>query len=438
MLRNMSTLLAGFALLTSTAVNAELEFRAGVETEYMTNSLKANAGSDSDVKVTPFLGVKYEDELDSINLDLDFLLEHSRYIDETFDPKTTLEGKGIIDFIISPETLLFAIEEYADTSSVIESGVSNPNNEQRRNVLSVGPDLVIGRGVDKLFLKARYSDLYYSRNDEDNRKYIGTLGYQHEINSFSKISTSLGYFTTDYKEAVNQDNNYGSYLAAVRYVRELPYGLFDVSVGYTAVEFDEAVNSNLDDSIPYVRLAFNADVSPSNQLVLFVENAYTDSLLRTSDILVSRLLEGVNDFNQNTSDGQGINSTGVALLGLQTQFTSGSNFASIRYETKDYVFGSATGSNDDVDSWKVANIWKYDYSQNTQFIVDTSYENQEFDSNRNNKKLELSLGYVNQFSDKLELGAKIEHTRLDSTLLAADTGSYDNTSLFFNINYYTK
>ena len=438
MLRNTSALLAGLVLLASTNANAELEFRAGVETEYQTNPLNANAGSDSDVKVTPFAGVKYVEELDSVNLDLDFLLEHARYIDETFDPKTTLEGKGIVDFIMSPETLLFAIEEYADTSRVIESGVSNPDNEQRRNVLSVGPDLVLGRGVDRVLLKARYSDLYYSKNDEDNRKYIGTLGYQHDINSFSKVSTSFGYFTTDYKEDVNQNNNYGSYLAAARYIRELPYGLFDLSLGYTAVEFDEAVNSNLDDSIPYLRFVFNADVTPSSKLVLFAENAYADSLLRTSDILVSRLLEGTDGFAVDTSDGQGINATGVALIGLQTQLNSGTNFASLRYETKDYIFDSAANNNDDVDSWKVANVWRYDYSQNSQFIVDTSYENREFDSNKTNKKLELSLGYVNQFSDKLELGAKIEHTKLDSERLAIDAGSYDNTSLFFNLNYYTK
>lgn len=290
------------ALLLPVADAKEFIPRLGLSLEQNDNIKKTKDNPEADTVITPSFGFVYEDQGPALNASVDFEVRNERFSSNASSNLNLFSIDSFIDWIISPNRFIWAIEDVANTQRITAFDPASPENLQNFNVFTTGPDFIFSNGSYEGLLKLRLGDVYYSDTGADNQRVIGSASAKRLINEYSSLGISSAISIIDYEDAFRVDYDIG-FLGAT-YERELPYGTFKLETGANWVTHDNGVNENA----PRGELEFEFNGGGPNELRLAASTKYSDPALEAYDPLYSRTYDvGVGTpVNANQISGDGV------------------------------------------------------------------------------------------------------------------------------------
>lgn len=180
---------------------------------------------------------------------------------------------GRVNWFFVPETLSFTVEDSLETRPIDRFAPDAPNNRQRVNVLSLGPNLHFNwsqavRGRAEL----RWIDSRAEEADEfESERLSASVHAIRTLDPTSTLTLSARGQDVDFDDPLARD--YRRYDGYMRYNKTLTRTSFALDAGYTWVDYADGTSR----SQPMVRAAAEWRVSPRNAFSLGLAHQLTDS-----------------------------------------------------------------------------------------------------------------------------------------------------------------
>lgn len=158
--------------------------------------------------------------------------------------ETSLAGR--LNWFVVPETLSFTVEDSLEMRPIDRFAPDAPNNRQRVNVLSLGPNLYFNWGpAFRGRAEVRWIDTNAEENDEfESSRLSAALHLVRELDPTSSVTFSLRGQDVDFDHDLLA-RDYKRYDGYVRYQKELARLGFAFDAGYTWVDYADGSSASL-------------------------------------------------------------------------------------------------------------------------------------------------------------------------------------------------
>ncbi len=264
----------GLVPLQAQAVRIDYAIDAGVERN--DNVLMSSTDPASSTALRAGLGFMLSEDTSTVQANFGGRFEYWNYIDgpQTDALETSLVGR--LNWFIVPETLSFTIEDSLEMRPIDRFVPNTPENRQRVNVLSLGPNVQFNfsrtfRGRFEL----RWIDSDAEITDElESERVSAALHAIRDFDSTSSLTLSLRGQDVDFEREVDIQD-YRRYDAAVRYQKELSRIAFGLEAGNSWVDFADGRSS----SYPMARADIGWRLDDRHSLNAAVARQLSDSTM---------------------------------------------------------------------------------------------------------------------------------------------------------------
>ncbi|WP_286219899.1 outer membrane beta-barrel protein [Marinobacter apostichopi] len=205
----------------------------GFDSRYTDNVRRARVGEESDLESRLSLGIQHTSDPGTCNSDLLTRVAYSHWLDESYDPETTVDLDFQGDCRISNNLVWQGSNYLRDV--VQDNRVSGtPDNRTQKNVFSTGPVLTLRMGaVDELVLSAAYEDTEFREPEQkDGERITGSIGWNH---FFSPTFTAGLNATADQSE-LDTEEEIDRVTVGLPFTKSWAATVLSGSIGYGVIE----------------------------------------------------------------------------------------------------------------------------------------------------------------------------------------------------------
>ncbi|MGJ4804126.1 hypothetical protein [Luteimonas sp. SDU82] len=218
-------------------------------------------------------GLVVSEETSTVQANLAGRVEYWDYFEGPQSNALEASLAGRLNWFFVPETLSFTIEDSLEMRPIDRFAPDAPNNRQRVNVLSLGPNLHFNwsqavRGRAEL----RWIDSSAEQADEfESERLAASLHAIRALDPTSNLTLSARGQDVDFDDPAARD--YRRYDGYLRYQKDLARTSFALDAGYTWVDYADGTSR----SHPMIRGAAEWRLSPRNAFSLGLAHQLTDS-----------------------------------------------------------------------------------------------------------------------------------------------------------------
>lgn len=262
----------GLAPLQAQAVRIDYTVAAGVERN--DNVLMTADDPATSTAARAGLGFMVSEDTSTVQANFGGRFEYWNYFEgpQSNAFETSLAGR--LNWFIVPETFSFTVEDSLEMRPIDRFAADVPDNRQRVNVLSLGPNVHFNfsqafRGRFEL----RWIDSSAQETDElESQRVSAALHAIRNLDPTSSLTFSVRAQDVDFEhELVATD--YRRYDAYMRYQKELARLGFGVDLGYSQADFRDGRSSNY----PMVRGNVHWRTGDRNSLTLTLAHQLSDT-----------------------------------------------------------------------------------------------------------------------------------------------------------------
>ncbi len=264
---------AALAALSMQAQAVRIDYVADVGIERNDNVLMAAEDPQSSSAVRTGFGLVVAEETSTVQANLSGRLEYWDYFEGPQSNALEASLAGRVNWFFVPEVLSFTVEDSLEMRPIDRFAPDAPNNRQRVNVLSLGPNLHFNwseavRGRAEL----RWIDSSAEEADDyESERVAASLHAIRMLDPTSSLTLSARGQDVDFDDPVARD--YRRYDGYLRYQKDLARMSLALDVGYTWVDYVDGSSR----SHPMVRGGAEWRLSPRNAFSLGVAHQLTDS-----------------------------------------------------------------------------------------------------------------------------------------------------------------
>lgn len=230
----LSTSIA-LAVMSPQAKALELLVEAGYEARYTDNVGLTSNDKDAAWIQSPQLAVSGAHEGPSVTASANYSLQKEFYQDNAFDDQTTATGTALLSWRAIADRLLFDFSNSSTQTTIDSRGANVPSNQQVTNTATAAATLNIdGPSNHRIDLGYQYAVVTEQRSDTDSKRQTGSFAYIVPISPKRQIQLNASIEDVNYDSEQNPD--YLSKSANLRYVNQGDQVDFDSSVGYTVFD----------------------------------------------------------------------------------------------------------------------------------------------------------------------------------------------------------
>lgn len=257
------------ALPDTAGTTTRLNVTAGVgETDNVTRS----SGGDS--QTVGVVGVDFGLKRTGRRLDADLRgdFDYLDYLQGAYGSQLAGRFDGTAGWTLIQEHLRWVLDDSFGQAQLSPFAAVTPDNLEKINVVSTGPDLVL-RPAHDFFVKlsARYAYAHYETSPFDNHRLVGSLAVGHDISARSSVALNTDFQRIRFNDTtVNTD-----------YDRRNFYGTYTARGARTALSVDLGA-SQTDDlgtyrTTPFARFEVTRELSTTSMLKLIAGRQYSDA-----------------------------------------------------------------------------------------------------------------------------------------------------------------
>ncbi|MGV6818506.1 MAG: hypothetical protein ACWA44_14715 [Thiotrichales bacterium] len=417
--------LTAFALLfVQSAIAKDFIPRLGVNIEDHSNAELNPAGSEvGDTLIAPYFGFELNEQQDRLQASIDFFIKNETYAENTYSAQSLFNIEGEIDWELLEGGMNWVIEDYAFSQRVDLTLDNRPDNVQNFNVLATGPDFLFSRDSFDAIVKLRLADVYYSKTEEDNLRFIASAGLERPINEYSRITGELSYSHVAFDQVFAVDYDI-SFLSA-NYERDMPFGILNARAGLATASYENGAS----ESAPLFEINVANEETLGQIYSVSVSSKYSDPALDAYDPFYSNLLE-ISDqqaLAPNEITGAGVYELDKAEVtyGLQGP-RFGVNFAAFgakrnpllsSFETNDY--GGGVGVSYQLSErlviWGDGSVYRTEYPE-------------EIDTDDRTEPVELRGTVVDRYAEVTSTGIALSYALRESLFFRVGMRTLDSVS----------
>ncbi|TWT23088.1 hypothetical protein FQY83_00070 [Luteimonas marina] len=238
--------LAVLATVPLQAHAVRIDYAVDMGIEFNDNVLMSSSDAmDSDALRAGF-GFVLTEETSTVQANFGGRFEYWNYISgpQSNAFETSLAGR--LNWFIMPETLSFTVEDSLEMRPIDRFAPDAPNNRQRVNVLSLGPNLLFNWGAAfRGRAEARWIDTSAEENDEfESSRLSAAVHLIRDLDPTSSLTFSLRGQDVDFDHDL-MARDYRRYDGYVRYQKELSRLGFAFDAGYTWVDYADGSSESL-------------------------------------------------------------------------------------------------------------------------------------------------------------------------------------------------
>lgn len=444
------SVLLGVAIMPMQALALDGAMYVGGAAEYTSNSLQTATDEQSDTLIIGLGGVDLNHASSDLDVQANYSLERSTYLDETQGDESTINGRGEASWHIRPDTLSWDFRHSSARSRGIRSARDTEANRTTQKVYATGPRSLLHLSPrDSLELSAEAMQVSTSgRTDNESNREVYDATLSHATSEIQSFGLSASHQNVDFEGEGGAAMKFSQ--AAVNWERDHRLGGMRLSVGRNRSEregFDAFEGDLLRAYIDFSNVGHTISFAAVNEL--------TDSMLglNNTDAILTRLPEQASTdgtdvstpiIDQPSTPGDGFNPepTNLDVIDALESKRFEINYSTARlcelcspslrlsWDEQDYITQPL-----DQRVFGVTASLGYRVSERvtTSFSISRSEEEYLEEDDRTDETLAETVSMVYRAWEDLEFEGFIANQQRDSTIEGAE---YDELSARVGFRYY--
>lgn len=279
------------------------------------------------------LGFLLSEDTSTVQAHIDGRLESWKYLDGEYSD--TVEGRlsGRVNWFLVPQTFSLTAENSLDLETIDRFAPASPNNRQRVNVFSAGPNLHFNIGrAQRLQLEGRWINSHAEETTAFNSQRTAAVArLVRQLTPTSAFSLSLQAQDVDFDDDL-MARDYRRYDAYARFEHALARLTLALDAGTSRIEYDSSESA----SHPLVRADVNWQATDTSALNLVATHQLSDAAsaaiagIETGNTVPGRLVTGTSLVDASAYEQDSLVLT-YAYTGALTGITIGPYYESIDY-----------------------------------------------------------------------------------------------------------
>ncbi|MEP6939078.1 MAG: hypothetical protein ABI846_04890 [Rudaea sp.] len=218
-----------------------LNYSLQLSLEHSDNVAETSVDAVSESILIPRLNFAWTETGSALQANATGEIEYRNYLGGKFDNEVRGQVAGVATWIISPERFTFDFADYAGVSPVNVFATNAPGNQQQTNVFSLGPTFLFRFGSElrgEADLRATDSSASVSKAFNSQRV-LGALRAIRDLSPTDQLSGNVEVGDIHFRDD-GAGPDYDRYSAYARYQAKRAALDFDVSLGYSLIDFSHA------------------------------------------------------------------------------------------------------------------------------------------------------------------------------------------------------
>lgn len=436
-------LISGFAYLTFSASSLALDYSVdiGAGVEHQDNAAKTTI-KQSDNGHTAKAGLNIEENSKTLELEVDYDVNHTDYNDNIISDRTTFVGNTSLKWTPSEELFSWSLSHNIRDTIANRRFNNNIDNSQQRSDFSTGPTLKFKLSKrDRLVVDASYQQVDFdtpentsiTNNNADSMRAGGGLKWARSINDISQLQAGVAYSEVE-RDELNQNTKLTRYY--IGYTSQLAKTNYSLKIGSNKSKRESSASNN--GLFVNAQGSFNLnghtiDAIANRQQTETGIGTFVDNISQANNTSSQQALNALSNNGYNVSDTVELSS---ALLRYSANaFCERCNYyAEVAYTEQDYNNGDTF----DQEVFRYALGYNINFSRRLSLETFINQEKTEFIDNDESDSIvnaSLTINYKLTPTLRLSLTGRYENRGIEEGTSNSNRNSYDNTTGLLTLHY---